>query len=314
MKEILELNYEQNRRYRNAISLGFFDDYEADPRAWKHTFKGAFVWRYPSRLKQLRHLTDIVGRTPEWEDLTDDVIKDFAEETSESMAASSARTVCAELKALLNANRRRVPAADFNTVLTLRNEASQHVYLSRSEMERFIAYKPRGKAERFAYRNFCVSLMTGARLCDAKAITIHNCDNNTGMLSYIPMKTPGIIVRVPVDERHNLRAILSMANIAECCLDVYNETIRTICRRIGLYEEVTVTKAGRTVTASKWQLVSSHTARRSFATNLFLAGISLEDVALMMGHGKNIETTKRYICAERKVTPSVMAYFQPEET
>ena len=66
------------------------------------------------------------------------------------------------------------------------------------------------------------------------------------------------------------------------------------------------------MTAEKWELVSSHTARRSFATNLYISGVALEDIAMMMGHGKNIETTKRYICAERALNPNVMSYFQQQ--
>jgi hypothetical protein len=40
--------------------------------------------------------------------------------------------------------------------------------------------------------------------------------------------------------------------------------------------------------------------------------VALEDIAMMMGHGKNIETTKRYICAERALNPNVMSYFQQQ--
>ena len=32
-----------------------------------------------------------------------------------------------------------------------------------------------------------------------------------------------------------------------------------------------------------------------------------------MGHGKNIETTKRYICADRQISSNVLAYFQSHE-
>ena len=310
MKEIIGLNYEQNKRMQYAIKQGLLDGYETDPRGWRHSFMGSYLWKYPGRVKHLRHLEDIVGHMPDWADLTDEVIKDFAIESSETMAVSSARTICAELKALLNENKSKVPSENFHDVLTLRNEKSQHVYLTREEMERFIAYKPHSQAERFVYRNFCVELLTGARLCDAKELTIHNCDNMTGMLSYVPQKTPNIIVNVPVDERHNLRKILTMPDLRECGLDAYNSFVRSICKKIGLYEECTITRAGKTITASKWQLVSSHTARRSFATNLYLSGISIEDIAMMMGHGTNIDTTKRYLCAERQVTPAVMSYFR----
>ena len=310
MKEIIGLSYEQTERMQHAIRVGLLDDFEDDPRGWRHSFKGAYLVKYPNRVKHLQHIADIVGRMPSWEDITNDVIKDFVFETCESMATSSARTICAELKAFLNENRYKIPSDNFNEALTLRNEVSQNIYLTRDEMELFIDYEPRSRQERFAYRNFCVEMLTGARLCDCIGMSINNCDSETGMLSYVPQKTPNIIVRVPVDERHNLRKILTMTDLEECCLSSYNIIVRNICKKIGLYNECSITHAGKPVTASKWQLISSHTARRSFATNLYLAGVSLEDIALLMGHGKNVETTKRYICAERQVNDTIMSYFQ----
>ena len=310
MKEIIGLSYEQTVRMQFAIKKGLLDGYERDPRGWRHSFVGSFIWKYPKRVKQLMHIIDIVGHTPTWEDITDEVVKDFVDETKERMAVSSSRTICAEFKAFLNENKKKIAASEYNDMLTLDNEKSQFIYLTNSEVDRFIAYRPRGKKERFCYRNFCVELLTGARLCDCKTLTIHNCDIQTGLLSYVPQKTPNIIVRVPIDERHNLRTILSMDNMEECGDDTVNENIRMICKRIGLYEECTERRAGNIIVDSKWKLVTTHTARRSFATNLYLAGFALEDIAMMMGHGKNIETTKRYICAERNITPNIMAYFQ----
>lgn len=155
-------------------------------------------------------------------------------------------------------------------------------------------------------------MLTGARMIDTIKLTISNCDIETNMLSYVPQKTPGVIVRVPVDERHGLRKFLADLGGEACCKDTYNDIVCRICTRIGIDTVCTVVKAGQTKTAPKYELVSSHTARRTFATNLYLAGVSLEDIAMMMGHGKNIETTKRYICAERTLNPSVMSYFQPQ--
>lgn len=155
--------------------------------------------------------------------------------------------------------------------------------------------------------------MTGARLCDAEKLTINNCDIDTGTLSYVPKKTPGIIVTVPVDERLKLRELLADKYRRPCCNDVFNTIIRRISKECRIDTMCTIRRRGEDVTAPKYELISSHTARRSFATNLYLAGVSIEDIALLMGHGKNIETTKRYICAERPVSTNVMAYFQQQE-
>lgn len=313
MKEIDGLTFTQNKKFRFAIECGYFDDWEQDNRKWKHTFCGAFLWKYPTRVKVLNTLKDLLGNNPQWEDISDELLRDLVDELSEKLAASSIKTICAELKAVLNENRRNVPSTDFPKILSIKGTATQSVYLTTLEMERFMAYVPSSNLEQYVHRIFCIGMMTGARRVDTEKLTISNCDVETNMLSYVPKKTPGIVVRVPVDERHHLRTFLADRRGDSCCLDTFNDVLRRICRRIGLDTECTVVKAGQDKTAPKWQLVSSHTARRSFATNLYLAGVSLEDIALMMGHGTNIETTKRYICAERTIKPSIMSYFIPDE-
>lgn len=311
MKELRGLNYEQNKKFSFAIESGYFDKWEEDPRKWKHTFVGAFLWKYPSRVKVLNILKDIIGKTPEWEDLNDETLRDFVDELCENIAQSSARTLCAEIKSVLNENKRHVPSTEFSRILSVKGIATQSVYLTTHEMELFLSYVPKTETEHFVHRNFCVGMLTGARRVDTYGLTISNCDIETDMLSYVPQKTPGIVVRVPVDERHGLRNFLVDSNLEPCCNDTYNETVRRICSNIGINTVCTVVKAGQSKTAPKWEHVSSHTARRTFATNLYLAGVAIEDIAMMMGHGKNIETTKRYICAERQMNPNVISYFQP---
>lgn len=314
MKEIRGLTLEQNKKLHCAIGRGYLDTFEQDPRAWRHTFIGSFLWKWPSRTKTLSVMADTFGHEPTWDDFTDDGITDFVEELkSAGINANSIRTLCNELKAVLNANKKKVPSTEFSELLRVKGEASQHVYLTDKEVMKFLAYKPKNDIEKYAHRNFCVQLLTGARSCDAVRLTINNCDYNTNTLSYVPDKTSGIVVTLPVDERRNLRSFLCIKSGGEMRLATYNDAIRKICQNLRLKSLCTVYANGSSVTDEKWKFVSSHTARRSFATNLFLAGLPLEDIASMMGHGRNIETTKRYICAERKITPRVKAYFLPED-
>lgn len=313
MIEISSLSYEANKKYRAAIQAGYFDNYEENPRKWRHTFAGAFLWKNPSRLRLMRTFTEMLGYVPQWEDVTEDNLRDLIIELQEDgLAQSSIRTLCAELKAVLNENYKSVPCQrdDFQSILSIKPIASQAVYLTREEMWRIINYHPHTEIERSVQRNFCVEMLTGARLVDAEQLTMANCDIDTNTLSYVPEKTPGIVVYVPVDERMPLRQFLIDDQVRRCNNDTFNECIRHICKMLHIDTPCTIIRAGVSVTAPKWQLISSHTARRSFATNLYLAGISIEDIALMMGHGKNIDTTKRYICAERKLSPSVLSYFR----
>lgn len=310
--DLVSLSWEQKKKYRAAIAFGYFDNYEESPRQWKHSLVGSFLYKYPNRTATLNRLRDIVGHTPTWEDMTEDVIRDFVDETTEAMAVSSAKTICAEFKSVLNENRRKIPSDDFMRTLSVKGEVSQAVYLTRDEIVSIINYKPIDDIERFVRRNFLVEFMTGARRCDAEKLTINHCDIDTGMLSYVPQKTPGIVVTVPVDERLGVRELLADRYTRSCCDDVFNSVVRRICKECGIDTICTIRRRGKSVTAPKYELVSSHTARRSFATNLYLSGVSIEDIALLMGHGKNIETTKRYICAERPISTNVMAYFQQQ--
>ena len=313
MKELRGLSFEQNKKYRFAIECGYFDKWEDDPRKWKHTFAGAFIWKYPARVKVINILNDIIGNVPVWDDLNDDTIRDLVDELIEqNLAMSSIKTMCAEIKSVLNENAHRVPSTNFAKILSVKGTASQAIYLTNNEMDLVLSYKPQTHVEQYVHRLFCIGMLTGARRIDTEKLSISNCDMETNMLSYVPQKTPGIVVRVPVDERRGLRNILASERGESCYPDTFNDTIRRICERVGIDTVCTIVRAGRSITGPKYEHISSHTARRTFATNLYLAGVSLEDIAMMMGHCKNIETTKRYICAERTLTPTIMSYFQPQ--
>ncbi len=68
----------------------------------------------------------------------------------------------------------------------------------------------------------------------------------------------------------------------------FNELIKEICKEAGLnqlFRKVsTVNGVRREDVFQKWEVISSHTCRRSFCTNLFKRGINLEDIALFSGY------------------------------
>jgi integrase len=71
----------------------------------------------------------------------------------------------------------------------------------------------------------------------------------------------------------------------------FNEYVKEVCKAAGLGEK------GRLSTAPEkelWQCVSSHTARRSFATNLYLEGYPTIDIMKITGH-KTEKSFLKYI-------------------
>ena len=90
----------------------------------------------------------------------------------------------------------------------------------------------------------------------------------------------------------------------------FNKTIREICRKLGMNERLKLYRAGEFVEGAKYEFISSHTARRSFATNLYLRGADLYAISKMMGHS-SVTMTEGYIsCGLRDLSDDILDYFK----
>ena len=71
------------------------------------------------------------------------------------------------------------------------------------------------------------------------------------------------------------------------CIQYFNKYLKLIIKKIRFNEELTFTKGGKMVTDTKeqWELMSSHTARRSGATNMYLTGrMKTFEIMSLTGH------------------------------
>jgi len=77
-----------------------------------------------------------------------------------------------------------------------------------------------------------------------------------------------------------------------------NAGLKELCQLAGFTETVTVATQKGTerleTTHQKWELVSTHTARRTFATVARERGTQLDTVRQMLGH-TNTKQTEQYI-------------------
>ena len=81
------------------------------------------------------------------------------------------------------------------------------------------------------------------------------------------------------------------------------------CHKAGINELVSVYMRGEFRDDEKWKFVSSHTARRSFATNLYKKGVDIYTISQLCGHS-SIEMTKKYICCGPIIDNSVIDYLR----
>lgn len=306
------LTYEEQMKYKQAIRKHYFDDYESP--AWKHTFWGAFIWKYPRRTSVIERIEDIVGHRPKWEDLTDDVLRDFREDLLDSVSPNTAKTEMAELKALINAHidDKNIPSKKYMKILTSKAEPSQAVFLDTMELKHFKELEPLDERERLVQRIFMIECLTGARCVDAMRITTDNCDYTTQMLTYVAQKTK-TEVTVPVHRWLMPFLVKSQGEPSRITRSDYNKILRELCRRCGIDSRVKVYRAGEIHTGHKYEFISSHTGRRTFATLLARKGVPLEQIALLMGHMKgnmpNISTTQRYIVGKMNIDQKVKRLF-----
>ena len=308
MKEIKQLSLEEKKKFKAAIERGYFDDYDADPRAWRHTFTGAYIWQNPGRIKTIDRFVQLLGHVPAWEDITDLNLEEFALEMRESMAANTCKVVFAEIKSVINRHiyEVEIPSRRYSQILVCRAEPSQAVYLNEEEVERINHYSPQSEIEQYVKKIFLIEAYTGARNCDSERLTIENCDIETNLLTYVSQKTK---TKITVPVHRNLMPYLRDKLQLDICLDTFNTALRRICQRCGINERVTIFRRGQETTAEKWNFISSHTGRRSFATNLYRRKADPALIANYMGHSSPDITMKRYIIGYIEATREVLNFF-----
>lgn len=79
---------------------------------------------------------------------------------------------------------------------------------------------------------------------------------------------------------------------------IINRDIKVICEMAGFTKVITQVKQERgkavRIKSPKFQLVSTHTARRSFATNAYAAGMDIRDIMSLTAHSQE-KTLRKYI-------------------
>lgn len=302
-KEIYNLlTEEQQETLKVALQRGYLDNYSVE---WKYTFVGAFLTKNPTRVNILDDLSFELDRVPVWTDLTDRNLKVWRDLIQQHMCASSCKTIFASIKAIINdfRNEVEIPTTRYAEILKSKSEPSQAVYLTEGEIERFNTYKTTSDTQKYVKRIFMIQCLTGARVSDAEKMTMENISNN--VLTYVSIKTK---VKTSIPVHRLLPDYLSDKTYKRVFLDEYNEIVRKICKKCNINESITVFRRGKATTEQKYKFVSSHTARRSFATNLFLRGADILTISKLMGH-TSVNNTQRYIVGYKQLDSKVMGFF-----
>lgn len=266
----------------------------------------AFLRRYPKREKVLKYYEEATGVPPEWGNLNKANIQAFCDLLNERLSQNSARLYAQLFKFTISlySDSVRLPE-NYEKTLKLRTQRVVNTWCDEKDLEALTRVTTYDDDEESVWASFLIGAYTGARHSDFLRFDETNIVN--GMLTYVSQKTK---IQSTVPLKPIVARLIPLAKASELDDGLYNETLRNLCQRAGINKRVKVFKGGREQVGPKYQFISSHTARRSFATNLYLRNCDIYAIGKMMGH-TNIHTTEGYICCGLRELPDrVMGYFQ----
>ncbi|MBN2660432.1 MAG: tyrosine-type recombinase/integrase [Tannerellaceae bacterium] len=166
-------------------------------------------------------------------------------------------------------------------------EESFNVYLNETELDTIYCLDLSSTPYLDRARDiFLVGCRTGCRFSDLHKVSRNNIEND--MLYIEQQKTEKRVV-IPL---HPIVKSILEKYAGELPLMIsnqkFNEYVKKVCKRAKLTNNVSkgITKGGirKTLIKEKWQMVTSHTARRSFATNLYKDGFPAIGIMAITGH------------------------------
>ncbi len=171
---------------------------------------------------------------------------------------------------------------------TIREE-SDTVYLSIKELQQFEKLDLKAIPRLDKVRDlFLIGCYTGLRFSDFTQIQPENINNDNTMLFIRTLKTSE---RVAIPLHKTVREILKKHNnkLPKAFTNqVMNNYLKEVASLANIKElvETTITRGGKVEKSvlPKFKLISTHTARRSFATNLYIADIPAISIMKITGH------------------------------
>lgn len=188
-----------------------------------------------------------------------------------------------------------------------------HVYLNETELMKLKNFDLSDNPRLDKVRDlFLLGAYTGLRFSDYREITPEKIVKNEKGDFNIRLnqrKTGGLVVvpctnlALEILNKYQMKLPKSPSN------QNTNEYLKELCQMVG-FDQITAfteVKGGKTydVILPKWQRISTHTARRSFATNAYKRGIQTKAIMQITGH-KNEMSFYKYIVVGKEENADLM--------
>lgn len=242
-----------------------------------------------------KHLSNFCSLSNKTDLLFEEINADFYDEYIKylnhlNFAKNSVGKQIKVLKTFLNAaTDRGVNSNQFfkSKIFKKPTEEVDKIYLTDMEIDRIYKLDLNGEGSIETTRDlFIIACYTGFRFSDFTTLRKEHIDGE-----YIIKKTLKTKVKVVVPIHPVVRGILEKYNyeLPHCIANTHaNSQLKEIAERAKIISDIEIIKTigGKSVrnVYKKWELVCTHTGRRSFATNAFLAGVPTISIMYITGH------------------------------
>lgn len=229
----------------------------------------------------------------------------------QNLAASYIDAMLANVSHFLNVSRPKHHTNEVNKMkgwTTTKNAKTRHtpITLTLEEINRLAKLEGLSEQDTRIKDLFLIGVMSGQRFSDYSTIQpdqvrggrVHFLQKKTKIKTAIPLEMWAGLVHETMGEilaRYGNRSPEVRATKPDSLL---NDRIKTLCQLAGINAKVEVisTNGDREKVAycKKYEVISSHTARRTFATTWYRGKMSLASIAMLTGH-KNVDQLKAYI-------------------
>jgi len=178
---------------------------------------------------------------------------------------------------------------------------SKKEYLNEEEIQLLLNLDLSNKRLERVRDIFLVCCYTGVRFSEYKNLKQENIElgKNGKSINYFSKKTKKYVHTLCNDNALELLKKYKF-DLPHISGQKYNEYIKEVCELAGIDSVITVHtyKSGKPISyqKKKFELIASHTARRSFVTNLYKKNVPTNQIMVATGHTKE-DTLSNYIQA-----------------
>jgi len=171
------------------------------------------------------------------------------------------------------------------------------VYLNKTEIVMLYYFERLTRIQRRCRDIFILACLTGLRFSDIATLSIEEFKGD-----YLIKRTQKTNADAVIPLHDIVKEIFNRYNgdvAIKVSIQQYNRMLKNICEKAGINEPVTYSfhKGGKllTVTKQKWEMIGSHTARRSMICNMYLSGqFTIQQIMLVSAHTTE-KSLKRYL-------------------